>query len=195
MPCVIIENSDMPPIPGQDVERHEHHAEHGHLLSRLFWLILMTPIVASIRKLILSKRKAVWLFSDSMSRRICWVSSTLRRRQDLAAHQERQGPLGVQDIVADAPVEVFLLGDVGEDRRRLVIADVLAQDLAADLAERGIDVFQRVRRIFDIGAIQIEQQVLAVGDIVRLGQWPGAAAGGRPGVPHCAPRTGCPHAG
>ena len=41
----------------------------------LFWLMLMKPTVASIRKLILSNRNAVWLSSESMSRRICRASS------------------------------------------------------------------------------------------------------------------------
>ncbi len=41
----------------------------------LFWLMLMKPTVASIRKLILSNRKAVWLSSESMSRRIWRASS------------------------------------------------------------------------------------------------------------------------
>ncbi len=45
------------------------------ILMILFWLMLMKPTVAFIRKLILSKRKVVWLSSESMSRRICRASS------------------------------------------------------------------------------------------------------------------------
>ena len=58
---------------------------------RLFWLMLMKPTVASIRKLILPNRKEVWPSSESMSRRIwrtssCWSvdKSRLRIRKDSA---------------------------------------------------------------------------------------------------------------
>ena len=45
-------------------------------LTRLFWLMLMKPMVASIKKLILSNRNEVWLFNDSMLRRI-WRASSI----------------------------------------------------------------------------------------------------------------------
>ncbi len=63
------------------------------ILMILFWLMLMKPTVASIRKLILSKRKAVWLSSDSMSRRIwrassnCSALSILERIMKLTARR------------------------------------------------------------------------------------------------------------
>ena len=44
-------------------------------LMILFWLMLMKPTVASIRKLILSNRKVVCESSESMSRRIWRASS------------------------------------------------------------------------------------------------------------------------
>ena len=45
------------------------------ILMILFWLMLMKPTVASIRKLILSNKKDVWPSSDSMSRKIWRASS------------------------------------------------------------------------------------------------------------------------
>ena len=45
------------------------------ILMILFCSMLMKPIAASIRKLTLSNRKAVWLVSDSTSRRISRMSS------------------------------------------------------------------------------------------------------------------------
>jgi len=45
------------------------------ILMILFWLMLMKPTVASIRKLILSNKKDVWPSSDSISRKI-WRDSS-----------------------------------------------------------------------------------------------------------------------
>ena len=45
------------------------------ILMILFWLMLMKPTVASIKKLIFSNKKAVCESSESMSRKICRASS------------------------------------------------------------------------------------------------------------------------
>jgi hypothetical protein len=52
---------------------------------------------------------------------------------------------------------------------RLPVADGLAEHLAAHFAKRGVDGFQRIGRVFDVGPVQIEQHVVAVGCIAHLG--------------------------
>ena len=63
------------------------------ILMTLFWLMLMKPTVASIRKLILSNRNAVCESSESMSRKIwrassnCSALSILERIMKLTARR------------------------------------------------------------------------------------------------------------
>ena len=70
MPSVIMENSDMPPMPAKMLMGMNTTLNTVSWLMRLFWLMLMKPMVASIKKLILSNKNAVWLLSDSMLRNI-----------------------------------------------------------------------------------------------------------------------------
>ncbi len=81
--AVIIEHPDMSPMMLIGTNTTEIAVS---LDTRLFWLMLMKPTVASIRKLILMKRKDVWPSSDSMSRRIWCVSSCWS--DEAVAHQE-----------------------------------------------------------------------------------------------------------
>src|SRR3989344_1433080 len=146
------------------------------ILMILFWLMLMKPTVASIKKLILSNRNAVWLSSDSMSRRIwrassnCSELSILLRIMKLTARRGaitlRRGG-GVHHVAADAAVQVFLAGNGAQHLASKGVGHVACQHLLADFLQLVVDVFERVGRILGVGIEQLEQNFLGVLDEAR----------------------------
>ena len=92
----------------------------------------------------------------------------LCRRPDFASHQKVDGALGIENIAADATVQIFFFGDVAQYGCRLPVTDRLTQNLAPYFAQGGINVFQGIGRVLDIGTIQIQQHIVAIGHITGL---------------------------
>ncbi len=93
-------------------------------------------------------------------------------QEKLAAHQERERATVVEHVAADAAVQVFFGGDGGEDIGGFGVGDFLSEHALADLFKRGIDVLQRIGGVFGIGGIQVEQHILAIGDVAGLAACP-----------------------
>ena len=95
------------------------------ILMILFWLMLMKPTVASIRKLILSNRKA------RVAVERVDVAQDLARLLELlgvehaAAHHEADRAARVHHVAADAAVQVFLARDRRQRLAGRLVVDVL----------------------------------------------------------------------
>jgi hypothetical protein len=85
-----------------------------------------------------------------------------------AAYQEEQGALGVEDVAADASVEVFCLRDAREYGRGVLVAHLLAEYLTADFPKPFVDTLQHISRVLDVGAVEVEDEVQAVGGVADL---------------------------
>jgi hypothetical protein len=116
----------------------------------------------------LLNRKDVCPSSDSMSRRIWRASSSWSGLRNLPRVRKETGAPRVVHVAPDAAVQVFLARDVGQDLGRFGVGHFGAEHVLADLFQRGIDVFQRIGRVFGVGGVEVEQHVLAVGHVARL---------------------------
>ena len=88
--------------------------------------------------------------------------------EELAAHQKRHRAARIMDISPDAAVQILLARDIRQDFRSLRVRKLGSKNMAADLAELGVNILKRIGRIFGIGRVKIKQNIFPIGDITRL---------------------------
>ena len=153
---------------GQDVDRHEDDAENGELVD--------APVLVDVDETdggvhqeidLVKQEGSVAVERLDVAQHLLGIIK-LCRRPDFASHQKVDGALGIENIAADATIQIFFFRNVAQYGGSFTVTDGFTQDLTPDLAQGGVDVFQGIGRVLDIGTIQIEQNIIAVGHIAGL---------------------------
>lgn len=150
---------------GEDVDRHEHHAPDSKLIHSSILVDVDKTDRGVHQKIDLVEKECRMAVEGFDIAQNLFRILDLLVTQQLALHQECQCSLSVQNIAANLPIQIFFFSNVRQDCCRLLVRHLFAQDLPANPTQGLVDILERISRVFDVSAVEVEQEIETIPDV------------------------------